>query len=73
MRNFDKVEIEWLDSSHTSGWLENYPNDDLKCRSVGYLLEKTNKSIRIVQSLAEGQSDAMLEIPISSVLKYKKL
>ena len=48
------VEIEWLDSQAYSGWMPQKDmrdwNDELLCRSVGYLLREDKDRLVLVAS-----------------------
>ena len=51
------VEVVWLDSQGREGWTDKKEmqewNEDLLCKSVGYLLREENDRIILV-SLADG-------------------
>lgn len=77
MKKWDIVEVMWNDAIFTEGWMrdderKNYSANDLLHRSVGYFYGRTKFSVRLVQSRQEGQediTDALIEIPLSSVVK----
>lgn len=87
MKQFDKIEIEWLDSVMDPGWkwLNNVEKDfgstkQLSHVSIGYFLAKTKLSIIIAQSMqekifADGDRSTgfRLEIPLVAVKKIRIL
>lgn len=49
------VEVEWIDSTFTSGWRETSEYERIPMgplTSTGYLLSKDKHSIRLVQSMS---------------------
>lgn len=81
----DVVEIEWLDSVHSSGWhRENNPDwivkdSDLEHKTIGYYLTQTAKSITVIQShgtpdrdTGKRNVDAEMSIPIRAITKIRK-
>lgn len=80
-KKFDKLEIHWLDSLHTSGWKseEDIKTSDkeLEHTSVGYFMREDKRSIVLIQSYQLGKDDgdtnvdAIMEIPKCSILKIK--
>ena len=80
------VEVEWVDSNGTSGWLstkrakEIADERPLTCRSVGYVLsEDAEDRLSLVTSLADnlegkdmGAAD-IISIPVVSILKMRDL
>ncbi len=74
---FPIVEVTWADSCSLYGWksLKDYKEDTLvKCKSVGYLIDKSKGRISILQSLTEsgGASDSIM-IPKNCVQKITVL
>lgn len=77
------VEVEWVDSCHTNGWIseetfnERFVDTDdllLKCRTIGELLRETDQALVIAQSVSsEGQVDSVMVIPRRSVTFITKL
>ena len=74
-----KMEIEWIDSFSSKGWGPKSEHikgfDHAKCRTVGYLIERTKKSISLAQSLSDitrNISDVMT-IPTVAITKIKVL
>ena len=84
---WQKVEIEWLDSYRTHGWLqlqeamidEDYSLDH---RTMGYYLGETKRQISVCQSSKtdknlisepETQIDAVMNIPKSCIIRVRKL
>lgn len=81
---FDKIEIEWLDSKHDSGWQreKKFKTEylDLCEKTLGYFLRATKHSIIVFQSYSvkedaeEGyEIDAIMEIPKKAIVKINKL
>jgi len=81
---FDKIEIEWLDSKHETGWLreKNFKTEylDLCEKTVGYFLRATKHSIIVIQSYSVKEDikggfeiDAIMEIPKKAIVKINKL
>ena len=83
LKKWAKVEIEWVDSSHASGWqdskeIEGTPQIDH--RTLGYVLQTTVKTISVVQSvsdyLREDNSrnvDSVMDIPKVAIKKIRYL
>ncbi len=68
------VQVEWVDSSSSSGWHYEHKDTDLNCQSVGFLAEKNKTRIKIYQSKAmAGQKGEYMEIPMCAVKKIKYL
>ena len=70
------VEVEWNDANSRSSWsgLDVYlAHDVAKCRTVGYLLKKSKKSITLVMSQSEEDCDcnAAMSIPMPWVTKFR--
>lgn len=74
IKKFQAVEVDWVDSMNTSGW-SGYERSDLRCRSVGMLVERT--ADRVVLSLQMHKKSLsvghIIEIPASAVKRVKKL
>ena len=47
------VEVEWLDILATSGWEKPEEVDPTRCWSVGYLIFKDDKTIKIANTIGE--------------------
>lgn len=79
MRQLPAVEVTWVDSAHRSGWerLENRRKyqDVAVCRSVGFLLDRTKKQLRLVQSVDRELESAAegLSIPAKAVISVRRL
>ena len=71
------LEVIWNDISTYGGWHQVNEVDTLttiECRSVGYLVGKTNKLIRIAQSLTKGKEIGdVTVIPLTNVKKIRRL
>ena len=70
------VRVDWVDSTKSSGWRE-YEKTDLRCSSVGILVESDPDRVVIALSLSHADSTIryanFLEIPIEAVKKVTKL
>lgn len=80
LKKWDRVEIKWLDSTHTVGWMpyeeEGIDDEQMYHQSVGYFLEENAKAIMIVQSYNthyKNSIDAIMVIPKCSILKKVKI
>lgn len=82
MKQFQKLEIIWFDSAHSTGWLKEdrvqcTPYEALKHFTIGYFLRRSKFTIIVVQSynidLSSTQVDSIMEIPLRSIIKIKKL
>lgn len=83
-KKLDKVEIEWLDTTFTSGWLQEedidweYQKEAMKHKSCGYFLLENNLFIAIIQSFRgvnnKAESiDSILKIPKKCIINIRKL
>lgn len=76
---YDIVRVEWVDSAHTSGWMPAKeviadPQRTEDCVTVGFLLDKTDAEVVLVQSFSDGGSvDAVMGIPTSTVSRIVTL
>ena len=80
LRRFPIYEIEWVDSSVTGRWqhLEDISTAKtlLECRTVGYVVAETKKSIAIVHSVSRSSNPegcCELIIPRCAITKIKRL
>ena len=84
MKKYQIIEILWLDSLHTSGWLKEKQvqvtsKERMTHRTVGYFLREDDKSILVIQSWNETDEneerdvDAIMEIPKGAILKIRKM
>lgn len=81
IKKWQLLEIEWVDSSHTSGWKNSKEHEGepvIDYRTVGYLLQETKRTITVTQSicdyLQEDSSrmiDAIMDIPKVAIKKIK--
>jgi len=81
IKKYQKLEIEWYDSLHTSGWLQESEvqltsKDRMTHKTTGYFISKNERSIIVVQSYQccvdeEPMVDSVMEIPIKSIIKIK--
>ena len=78
------IEIHWVDSMHSSGWLidtdaEGKSDDYLNHKTIGYYFDKGAKAITVVQSYGEEfkdksrNTDARMSIPICAITKIRKI
>lgn len=87
LTKWDKVEIIWLDSYRTHGWLplEDVMTDEdisLDHRTIGYFIDQTKRQISVCQSSKlneqlisepETQIDAVMNIPKKAIVNIIKL
>ena len=84
LKKYQKVEIEWIDSSGSSGWRRDkeYLGDEkfIDCKTVGYFIGKTKRTIQVIQSLNVHKNqddsrnvDSMIQIPKVAINKIKLL
>ncbi len=73
-------QIDWNDAGLTTGWqaLDGVEHGTSKVRSVGYLIEKTDKHVALAQSLATTSTktklvDAIMTIPRGWITRMKRL
>ena len=74
------LEIEWVDTTTVQNW--HSPNSKLltindglsECKSVGFFLRQTKKSIQITQALCDdgGRCNTQV-IPLSTITKIKRV
>lgn len=84
---WDRIEILWIDSYRTHGWLPldeaDLENDDsLDHRTIGYYVGQTKRAISVCQSSKthssflespDTQVDAIMSIPKKAIVKISKL
>ena len=87
LKKWDRIEIIWLDSYRTHGWLpfeEAHIEEDycLDHRTIGYYLGETKRQISVCQSSKtddhlttepETQIDAVMNIPKKAISKINRL
>jgi hypothetical protein len=87
LKKWDTVEILWVDSYRTHGWIAlNEANVDEDCsldhRTIGYFLGETARQISVCQSSKtdallicepETQVDSVMSIPKASVVRILPL
>ncbi len=82
MKNYKLVEIEWEDSRlPTSEWqfIKNANISTIcKCKTVGYLIKRTNKKITVAQSIGDlnsnlSQANGIMTIPACCVIDVKEI
>ena len=72
------MELEWLDSGGCVGWHESArsgdPLDSLHCRSVGYLLEDSERGVVLTMGVnAAGLHHDSLAVPRVNVLAVHRM
>jgi len=83
---WDIVQIDWLDSMHTTGWVKWHDNDwsheanSLKHKTVGYVASMTDEYISVMQSFQDLWEDghpkvfdALMTIPRKAITKITVL
>lgn len=81
LKKYQKIEIQWLDSMHTSGWLKENTvkpsKEKLKHKTIGYFIEEDKLSVLVCQSYQENEEvkhiDSIMEIPKGCIIKIIKL
>lgn len=71
------VRVEWVDSMGTAGW-RDYSPADLRCTSVGILVDQNDERVVIANSVAHanqgtGYYHDVLEIPRAAVKRIRRL
>lgn len=75
-RKLPLVEVSWVDSASTNGWRGKQEPDDVpcKCRTVGYLLKRTKRTLTVAQNLSEfGSTGEWMQIPAAVVKRVRRL
>ena len=70
------VEIHWIDSCSTQGWLGDDQPDGkpLECRSVGYLVKRSKTGVVVCQNVSEqGATGQWMTIPASCIRRVRRL
>ena len=72
------VEVEWVDSAATGGWnpaRKFIESGTSRCRSVGYMIERSNKQIVLVTNLSDdtGNAGEGMAIPTACVKRVRIL
>lgn len=70
------LEIEFDDSSSSQGWRDKdrVYCGATRCRTVGYLLKETKRTITVVQSIAdENDVDHVWRVPRGAILRMRRL
>ena len=66
------VQVDWVDSMSTQGWVHNHKNTDMRCTSVGILVFEDHERIKIALNRSWNSRDSygdFMEIPKCSVKK----
>ena len=82
-KKFDIIEIEWVDSQHTSGWIHEsdyeFGLESIQHKMIGYFLNETKYLVAVVQSYCLKEYDgghnidSIMEIPKKFINKIKKI
>jgi hypothetical protein len=73
------VEIEWIDSAVTAGWMHDTDSKRvvaLSCRSVGYVAHRSRQALTLVQSLDEqdpARKCQAMTIPLVAIKWVRRL
>ena len=54
--NPHRVEVVWFDTHGTTGWLDRLMTEPLECRSVGFLIHMSPRSVVLAAMFADGHS-----------------
>jgi len=76
MRKNDIVEVTWMDIVQDPTWQKEDDATVAKpvlCKSVGYFLDRTDKFLRISESMNNLGERSVQVFPIGTVLKVRKL
>ena len=66
------VYLEWIDSSSTRGWWDAEKDETALVYSVGWLVNKTKRTITISTSRSETNKFAdQMNIPLAAIRKYR--
>lgn len=73
-----RVEVEWVDSSHRSGWQEHRDvlqgrREAVRCLSVGLLLANDKYGITLASSSHGSEVAGTLIIPKGAIMKVRRL
>lgn len=74
----DRVEVEWLDSTHHSGWRKHAEvletrRTDIVCLSVGLLIANDKVGVTLAGSAHGDEIAGTMTIPRGSVKKVRRL
>lgn len=77
----DILEIDWRDSYTSTAWvnkfevIEMHDADEVKCKTVGYLLKTDKHFTTVAQSIATHNDDVdnTMTIPTGMIYHYEKL
>lgn len=67
------VRVRWRDSTHSTGWIYDHQDSDLRCVSAGLLVDKNRERIKLALSASGQTYGHYLEIPMESVISIKRL
>ena len=74
-KNIKIVRVDWVDSFKTSGWTK-YGKANLRCTSVGVLLQKAKDRVIVAQTISHNEKDSVadyIEIPKCSIISMRRL
>jgi len=72
LHNVKPVYVEWIDSMGSGGW-GIYKPGDMRCVSVGHLVQKTKDRVVIALSRSAHTDGDHMEIPMFAVKKIRRL
>lgn len=67
------VMVEWIDSISASGWGELKEPEDMRCASVGHLIEKSKDRVVICQNMSMLNPGHHMTIPRVAVTRITRL
>lgn len=69
-----RVEVTWVDSATVEGWKSrDETTAPVRCRSIGYVVERTATKIVLAQSQTSEQLCGLFAIPAGAITKVRKL
>ena len=69
-----RVEVTWVDSAGVEGWKSrDETTAPVRCRSVGYVVERNADKIVLAQSQTSEQINGLFAIPVVAVKKIRRL
>ena len=75
MKPYTIWEVRWIDSASQDDWHRpEFAAEAVECRTVGYIIARTKKTLQLTGSLSEsGCVCSTMLIPRSAVLQMKRL
>ena len=66
------IEVDWLDSSGMNGWTHDKSEQNLRCKSIGYVLGETKQGITIASHFSfNGSVNSPMTIPKVAITKIR--